>query len=94
VTSDLGSEIQSWKHSKPSSLLAQEYATALMRVTLGVSMGLLAEQDSEDLGQSPEVLGVLMMEVSQQRESSWICAVTVARKRCCQIPSQLRDCSR
>ena len=31
----LGSEIWSWKHSEPLSLLAQEYAAALMRVTLG-----------------------------------------------------------
>ena len=30
-----GSEIWSWKQSEPSSLLAQEYAAALMRVTLG-----------------------------------------------------------
>src|SRR5882724_1279803 len=30
-----GSEIWSWKQSEPSSLLAREYAAALMRVTLG-----------------------------------------------------------
>src|SRR5882724_4141490 len=28
-----GSEIRSWKQSEPSSLLVQEYAAALMRVT-------------------------------------------------------------
>jgi len=30
----LGNEIWSWKHSEPCSLLVQEYAAALMRVTL------------------------------------------------------------
>ena len=30
-----GSEIRSWKQSEPLSLLAREYAAALMRVTLG-----------------------------------------------------------
>src|SRR5882724_11194176 len=34
-----GSEIQSWKQFEPSSLLAQEYAAALMRVTLGGFLG-------------------------------------------------------
>src|SRR5882724_11201738 len=33
-TSDLRSEIRSWKHFEPSSLLAREYTAALMRVTL------------------------------------------------------------
>src|SRR5882724_4153348 len=34
-----GSEIQSWKQFEPSSLLAQEYTAALMRVTLGGFLG-------------------------------------------------------
>ena len=34
-----GSEIWSWKHFEPSSLLAREYAAALMRVTLGGFLG-------------------------------------------------------
>src|SRR5882724_2123231 len=34
-----GSEIQSWKQFEPSSLLAREYAAALMRVTLGGFLG-------------------------------------------------------
>jgi len=34
-----GSEIWSWKHFKPSSLLVQEYAAALMRVTLRGFLG-------------------------------------------------------
>ena len=34
-----GSEIQSWKHFEPSSLLAREYTAALMRVTLGGFLG-------------------------------------------------------
>jgi len=34
-----GSEIQSWKHFEPSSLLAQEYAAALMRVTFRGFLG-------------------------------------------------------
>jgi len=60
-----GSEIWSWKQSEPLSLLAWEYAAALMRVTLGVSRVLLAGQVSEYLGQSQEVSeGVPMMEVS------------------------------
>jgi len=33
------SEIRSWKQFKPSSLLAQEYAAALMRVTLRGFLG-------------------------------------------------------
>ena len=76
-------------------MLAWEYAAALMRVTLGVSVGLPPDLDSEGLGQGPEVSGVVpMTEVSQQRVSSWICAAMVAGKRCFPIPSQLRDCSR
>src|SRR5882724_136830 len=34
-----GSEIQSWKQFEPSSLLAQEYAAALMKVTLWGFLG-------------------------------------------------------
>jgi len=42
-----------------------------MRVTLGISGGYWVEH-SEDMGQSPEVLEVVLMtEVSQQRMSSW-----------------------
>jgi len=52
-------------------------------------MGLPAELDLEDLGQGPEVSGVVLtMEVSQQKVSSWICAAMFAGKRCCPIPSQ------
>jgi len=40
---DLRKEIQSWKQFEPSSLLAQEYAAALMRVTLRGFQGLLVE---------------------------------------------------
>jgi len=54
-----GSEIQSWKQSEPSSLLVQEYAAALMRVTSGVS-GVTGEQDLEYLGKGLEVLEVVM----------------------------------
>ena len=68
-----GSEICSWKHSKPSSLLVQEYPAALMRVTLGGFCGFTGGTGLEDLGQSPEVSGVVLtMEVSQWRLSSWI----------------------
>jgi len=43
-----GSEIRSLKISEPSSLLAQEYTAALMRVTLGSFGGVLpAELNSE-----------------------------------------------
>jgi len=46
MTSKLrGREIRSWKQSEPSSLLAREYAAALMRVTLGVSVGLTGGTD-------------------------------------------------
>ena len=75
-------------------MLAWEYAAALMRVTLGVSMGLPVEEVPEVPGQSPEGSeGVPTMEVSRQRVSSWIHAAMVAGKRCCPIPSQSRDCS-
>ena len=76
-----GSEIWSWKHFKPSSLLVQEYAAALMKVTLGGFLGLPAEQGSKGLEQSPGFpQGVSTTEVSQWRVSTWIQAVTVARK--------------
>src|SRR5882724_4148959 len=91
----LGKEIWSWKHSESSSLLAQKYAAALMRVTVGGFLGLLGEQISEVLEVDPEHSeGVPMMEMSWQRVRSQIHAVMVARKRCCPIPSQSRDCSR
>jgi len=87
-----GSEIRSWKQSEPSSLLAREYAAALMRVTLGVSTGLPVEEVLEVPGQSPEGLeGMPTTEVSRHRVSSWICAAMLARKRCCPIPSQSRE---
>jgi len=54
-----GSEIWSWKQSEPSSLLACEYAAALMRVTLGGFWVLLVENGSEYPGQSPEVSEVV-----------------------------------
>src|SRR5882724_8043312 len=79
-----GSEIQSWKQFEPSSLLAQEYAAALMRVTLRGFLGSTSRWVSEYPRQGLEVSeGVLMTEVSQQRVSSWIHAAMVARKRCC-----------
>ena len=57
-------------------------------------MGLSVEEVLEVLGQSLEGSEeVPTMEVSRQRVSSWIHAVTVAGKRCYPIPSQLRDCS-
>ena len=40
-----GSEIWSWKNSEPLSLLAQEYAAALMRVTLGGFHGFTSRTD-------------------------------------------------
>src|SRR5467141_1192773 len=40
-----GKEIRSWKQSEPSSLLAQEYAAALMRVTLGGFRGFTGRTD-------------------------------------------------
>jgi len=60
-----GSEIQSWKQLEPSSLLAQEYAAALMRVTLGGFCGVTGRRVLEVPGQSPEGSeGVPMTEVS------------------------------
>src|SRR5882724_1684369 len=41
-----GKEIRSWKQSEPSSLLVQEYAAALMRVTLGCSHGVTGGRGS------------------------------------------------
>jgi len=41
----LGCEIQSWKHFEPLSLLAWEYAAALMRVTLGGFNGVTGGTD-------------------------------------------------
>src|SRR5882672_7715277 len=40
-----GREIRSWKQSEPSSLLAWEYAAALMRVTLGGFRGFTGGTD-------------------------------------------------
>src|SRR5882724_7434944 len=40
-----GSEIRSWKQFEPSSLLAQEYAAALMRVTLRGFLGSTGRTD-------------------------------------------------
>jgi len=59
-----------------------------MRVTLRGFLGLPVEQGSEGPEQGPGFLeqglefpqGVLTMEVSQQRVSSWIQAAMVARK--------------
>jgi len=45
-----GSEIQSWKQSEPSSLLAREYAAALMRVTLGGFHGVTGGRGSGGSG--------------------------------------------
>jgi len=42
-----GSEIQSWKKFKPSSLLVREYTAALIRVTLG---GFLSSTSGMDFG--------------------------------------------
>src|SRR5882724_7422530 len=42
-----GSEIRSWKQFEPSSLLAREYAAALMRVTL---RGFLGSTGGMDFG--------------------------------------------
>jgi len=39
MTSDSGSEVRSWKQFEPSSLLAREYAAALVRVTLRGFLG-------------------------------------------------------
>ena len=45
-----GSEIRSWKQSEPSSLLAREYAAALMRVTLGGFRGVTGRKGSRSSG--------------------------------------------
>jgi len=58
-----------------------------MRVTLGVSMGLPAEEVLEVLGQSLEGSeGVPIMEVSRQRVSSWIRAAMVLERDAAQYP--------
>ena len=72
----------------------REYAAALMRVTLGGFWGFTRGTGFGISRQGLEVLEVVpMMGVSQQMVSSCIHAETVAGKRCCPIPSQLRDCS-
>src|SRR5882672_4885507 len=45
-----GREIRSWKQSEPLSLLAQEYAAALMRVTLGGFHGFTGGTDFGSFG--------------------------------------------
>ena len=45
-----GKEIQSWKHSESSSLLAQKYAAALTRVTVGGFLGVTGGTDFRSSG--------------------------------------------
>jgi len=75
-------------------LLVWEYAVALMRVTLGVFQGSTREVDfiNSKTGSRGFDRGTADGNVSMGVSSS-ICAVLIARKRCCPIPSQSRDCS-
>jgi len=54
MTSDLKGRDLELETIEPSSLLVQEYAAALMRVTLSGFHGVTAEEVLEVLGQSPE----------------------------------------
>ena len=52
-----GNEIRSWKHFESSSLLAQEYAAALMRVTFRGFLGFTGGTDFESSGTESRMFG-------------------------------------
>jgi len=70
-----------------------EYAAALMRV-LGGFLGSTGRVDFEYFGTGSGIFGRGVNNGSVSTEGELLdCAAMVYRKRCCPIPSQLRDCS-